>query len=302
MRMSGATCAGYRAHWVVGAVLCAVSSGCSGEDTRQLEPAALAMPGSTQAFYDDGDITLFQVQRDVPLPLKRPTDADRKNLGKAVKPFPRAPWVKHDQVRVQVTWTLANLDTVDHSVEILVDPWNEFGKYVPGVTVEGDNSQPNLSGIDETYDLPGLDSGRPSRISQVFSYDMMDELATDFATAMNIIENGPMAMDAEEEDPRVGYVNHVFALPNRSGEDPLTDRYIPEAIPGLVGFTFGVRTQEKVGTPDKDAPDDDTKRKGGIAVEFAVELIDENGDRVLDEDSHDPALSAPDTVITLGNG
>jgi hypothetical protein len=261
--------------------------GCSGEDTRRLDPGVLAMTADIAPFYDDGETTLYQTVADVSLPIRNPSSSERQKLSTAIKPFDHTPWITPGQVKVQVSWTLANLDKESHAVEVLIDPWNEFGRYVPGITVEGDDSQPNLSGIDEQYDLPGLDSGSKSRITGVFTYDSMDELATDFATAINIIQNGPMAEEgSDDEDPRVGLVNHVFAVENRSGNDPLTDQYIPKTIPALVGFQLGVRTHDPV----------------NIAIEYAIELIDANGDRLLDDGSKDPPLSAPATTFTVGNG
>src|SRR5262249_34475276 len=162
-----------------------------------------------------------------------PSDAERDNLKDDAPPFPRHPWVTMGDVGVQVTWTLANLDKEGHSVKVLVDPWNEFGKYVPGVSIVGDNAVPNLSGIEHMYDLPGVGSGRSSRITGTFTYDDMDELAIDFATVIDILSDdslAPMAMPAGgqmDEDPRVQLVNHVFNIENRAGDSPYTDKYTP---------------------------------------------------------------------------
>lgn len=270
----------------LGFALGAAAMGCSSEETRQLEPTAIAMTDETAPFYDDGEVTLYQVSADVLLPVRPPSESERQSLAQAVPPFDHAPWITPDKLRVQVTWTLANLDEDDHAVEVLVDPWNEFGRYVPGLAMQGEDAAPNLSGYQESFDLPGLGSGRPSRMTNVLSFEDMDELATDFATAINIIANGPVAADPEEEDPRVGLVNHAFHVDNRSRQDPLTDRYIPDVIPALLGFQLSVRTSEPV----------------NVALEFVVEVVDKDGDRMLDEDSRDPALSVPGTVYTVGGG
>src|SRR4051812_10206132 len=100
-----------------------VSIGCSSEETRQLEPRAIALTADTAPAYDDGEVTLYQVSADVPLPVRNPSDAERQSLSGGVSPFDRKPWVTPSNFRVQVTWTLANLDETDHSVEVLVDPW-----------------------------------------------------------------------------------------------------------------------------------------------------------------------------------
>jgi hypothetical protein len=81
-------------------------------------------------------------------------------------------------------------------------------------------------------------------------------------------------------------VNHTFHVDNRSGQDPLTDVYIPDVIPALLGFQLSVRTSEPV----------------NVALQFVVEVVDKDGDRVLDEDSGEPALSVPATTYTVGGG
>jgi hypothetical protein len=261
--------------------------GCGGDNTRQLDPKSMAMTVDTAAFYDDGELKLFEVELPVKLPIRRPTPDEQKSLNsvKKVAPFDHQPWVTPSEVRVQLTWTLANLDKQGHAVEVLVDPWSEFGRYVPGVSMNGEKALPNFSGIQELYDLPGVGDTRSSRIQHTFTYDDMDELATDFATVINIIKTVKPTMNGDMvEDPRVPYVNHTFAVENRSGHDRLTDRYTPAVIPALLGFNLGLRTREKA----------------NVALEFTVEIVDKNGNRVLDEGSSDKPLEAPSTTITLG--
>lgn len=266
---------------------CFIVTGCGGDSTRQLDPKSVAMTSDMTAFYADGELTLYETQLPVKLPIRRPTPDQQNALyaGKKISPFDHQPWVTPSAVRVQLTWTLANLDTGGHNVEVLVDPWNEFGRYVPGVSMDGENAVPNFSGIQELYELPGTKDDRSSRIQHTFTYDDMDELATDFATAMNIIKTVTPTMDGDTlVDPRIGYVNHTFAVENRSGHDVLTDRYTPAVIPALLGFNLGLRTREKA----------------NIALEFTVEIVDKEGSRVLEEGSTEEPLEAPGTPITLG--
>jgi hypothetical protein len=267
------------------------AAGCSGDTTRHLDPSQLAMKSTMEAAFDDGELTLFESYVPVNLPVRRPTQTEMSSLKGAVTPFDRHPWLTIQDVRVQMTWTLANLDKGDHTVEVLIDPWNEFGRYVPGVTVVGDDEQPNLSGFDEVYDLPGLDSDRSSRIGHTTSFDDMDELATDFATAINIFTAimppaMPMAGEEQEDDPRVRLVNHVFNLQNRHGSDPLTDGYTPRVIPALVGFNLGLRTTAKA----------------NLVLEYSIEIVDSEGNRILEEGSNAATLEAAQTVYTLGGG
>jgi hypothetical protein len=275
-----------------------ILAGCNGDSAKRMAPADLAMTDAVHPFYSDGELTLYEVTKPVNLPIRPPTDAERKDLGKRTPPFDHYPWVTKDDVGLQITWTVANMDKYDpkrpdehhdHDVKILVNPWNEFGRYVPGVAIEGDNAIPNLAGLEQEVHLPEVNgpSGGSSRMQGTFSYDDMDELATDFATAIDIIENvKPTMTNGQVDDPRVGLVNHVFAIENRTGRSPLTDSYVPKVIPALVGFEFGLETTEPA----------------NIAVEFVVELEDRAGDRVIDVDKHTVTFQAPARIFTVATG
>src|SRR5689334_6831240 len=112
------------------AALGAVGCGSKGEN-KTYDPVALGMTSADMPFYDDGDTQLFEVKRPVSLPILPPTEAQRATLTAPVAPYERTPWITRHDVRVQVSWTLSNLDDVEHNVEILVDPWNEFARYEP---------------------------------------------------------------------------------------------------------------------------------------------------------------------------
>jgi hypothetical protein len=258
----------------------------SGSDTQQLDPMEVAMTDKVAPFYNDGELELFEAQLPVNLPIARPTPADEASLSGAVGPFDHHPWVTASDVSVQVTWTVANLEQTPVTVKILVDPWNEFGRYVPGVTQDGDDAIPNLSGIDMPLLLAGTKGAdsAASRAQGTFSYDDMNELATDFATAINIIKSvKPTTTDGVVDDPRIGLVNHVFEFQNRSGRDPLTDPYIPAVIPGLLGFNISL----------------ETTAAANVAIEFTVETIDKNGNRVVPEGTKS-TLQAPNRIYTVG--
>ena len=168
-----------------------------------------------------------------------------------------------------------------------MDPWNEFGRYYPGVQIEDDEAIPNLSGIEILRFLPGLrdSGGRSSRFHGSFTFDDMEELATDFATVINILENPP-AGDGDD-DPRIGLVNYTFNVENRFDEAvSLTKQYLTPKVPGLVGFDIGLRTTEPA----------------NIAIEFTVELVDYSGDAVVVEDDDDETdrVRQPERLYTLG--
>jgi hypothetical protein len=286
-------------NWLGPLALGLAAWGCSSEETERLDPATVAMtdctlPGHSAdceplaPIYDDGELTLYEVKQEFQLPVITPGDQNLQRLYQSpVEPFDRTPWVTKDDIRVQVSFTLSNLDRGEHVVEVLVDPWNEFGRYWPGLQVvdaEEGELLPNLSGINERFLLPGTDHGEASRIYGTFTYDDMEEMAIDFATVMNIIENFEgLVLEEGETDPRVTYANHAFSRSNRSYNSPLIARYRPAIIPGLVGFDFGLRTEAEA----------------NVALEIFVEVIDVNDDKLVQE-ADDIPLRRPDEQITVG--
>jgi hypothetical protein len=248
------------------------------------------MTANLAPIYDDGELTLYEVKAPLQLPLRAPSQAQRQALRQArVDPFESYPWIEANDLQVQITWTLTNLDAGAHHVELLIDPWNEFGKYWPGLqVVDADDGEllPNLSGIDELFLLPGTDEGSRSRIYGTYTFDDIEELAIDFATVIQIIQSFMGQVPADlESDPRVTYANHAFSLGNRSYNSPLVAPYRPGVIPGIVGFDFGLRTQEPA----------------NIALEVAVEIVDKTGgDRLIQNTADDEPLREPQQFYTVG--
>src|SRR5262249_3661724 len=78
--------------------------------------------------YSDQQLTMYEVQIPVQLPIRHPTDTERQALGEA-EPYPRAPFLLAGDERVEVRFTLSNLDAKQHVVELLLDPWNEFVRH-----------------------------------------------------------------------------------------------------------------------------------------------------------------------------
>jgi hypothetical protein len=234
---------------------------------------------------------MYEVKLPVQLRITQPTDEERQQLNQAtVEPYDNAPWITIDEVKVQVSWTLTNLDPDPHNVEVLLDPWNEFGRYWPGLAlVDADDEEflPNYSGIDILMELPGTSSGESSRRFGTFTYQDMDEVATDLATVMAILKFGPQPDPANpDEDPTVTLANHAFAVENRSYDDPLVQQYVPQTIAGLVGFDIGLRTYEPA----------------NLAIELVVEVLDKDSGKVLARDDDRTPLPIPAAYITVGYG
>jgi hypothetical protein len=259
--------------------------GCSDANTRQLPPAAVALADTVPPVYDDGELTIYEAETSLMLPIIAPGDVAMSQLAEAPSdPFERMPWITNEDVGVQVNWTLSNLDEQDHQVWVMVDPYNEFGRYEPAIVVTGNEATRDLSGIDMLFLLPGTGSGEAeSRIVGTFTFDDMDELARDFAAVFKILRDA-VPVDEMDEDPRSTLINYAFNVRNRSYNSPLLEPYVPRVVPGLTGFDFGVRAFEPA----------------NVALEIVVEVRDQRGDRVAERGQSVRLLEPPGTVLSAG--
>ena len=277
-------------------LLAALSAGCTSEDHQEslpiLQVGMINDPmGLMPPIYDDGEMQIFEVKKGTAFPILRPADTTRDELNRIdVEPYGRRPWVTTDDIDVQVTWTLSNLDDEEHVVELLVDPWNEFGRYYPGLQLtdaDEEEYMPNFSGIDKRYILGTKSAGEASRVHGTYTFSDLQEMATDLATVMGLLKNPPMLEgDPEDmEDPTVTYTNHAFHWQNRSYNDLLVKKWVPAVVAGLTGLDVGFRTYEPA----------------NVALEIAVEVVDKNGKRVRKEGEEDKELLRPtDEIITVG--
>ena len=157
-------------------------------DEAVINPSVLAMTETTPPIYDDGENKIFEVHSDVKLPFRRFTDAERPK-GK-MPPYDRPAFHLASASRITLRFVLTNLDTKKHNVELLIDPWNEFVRYEPGISIiREDQVQPNFSGIQRNYVLEPR-----SRLEGIITPDDMVELANDLTTAMTLKDNPPDAM------------------------------------------------------------------------------------------------------------
>jgi hypothetical protein len=240
---------------LIGAALASFGCANSGE-TQVIPPVVLGMPETSAPTYDDGQMQIYETYLPVPLPLRRPADGEIP-MGK-VDPYPRAPFHLASDTRITARFTISNLEDKPHTVELLVDPWNEFVRYAPGIVVSDEATTPNLSGIDKFFVLPAL-----GRIEGILTPDDIVELAVDLGTAMTL-KKQPPAADSPFAGPAL--YNRAFNVQNRSTQpDPLLGPFIPKVAAGIVGFDLGLRTYE----PAK------------VAIEVILDVEDLNGDRVI---------------------
>ena len=265
--------------------------GCGDQDHEETLPIVqVGMTKDVAPIYDDDQTQIYEVKKGVAFPILAPSSNARGELNnQPMDPYGRLPWLTTEDVQVQVTWTISNLDEEEHVVKMLVDPWNEFGRYYPGLQLtDADNEEfiPNLSGIDKSYIVPGKGSGAASRVHGTYTFADLEEVAVDLATVMALLKDPPAVDgDAEEEDPTVTYTNHAFHWQNRSSKDPLVAPWVPGTVAGLTGLDVGFRTFEPA----------------TVAIELAIELVDKNGERVQTEDTlQEPLLPPTEEIITVG--
>jgi hypothetical protein len=257
---------------------------CSSGSADQVTPTVpVGMASSIAPYYDDGNLTIYQAARPVTLPVRKPTSAESKALGPAPSgtPYPHAPFLTVQDESIEVHYTVSNLDSMQHTVWILIDPWNEFVRYVPGVTVvDADVTVPNL-GYDISFPVPGL-----SRLEGTITSDDMQEIARKLAAAENVVSESTAinaAATANGSPDVTDLVNHIFNPQNRSNtNDPLYTPYIPSVVAGVTGFDLGIRTFEPA----------------NVAVEITMDIVDLNGNRFYSpDDTTDKPLGMPTATL-----
>lgn len=253
-------------------------------------PVDLGMTDKMVPYYQDQKLTMYEVQTPVALPVRAPDANDWKTLGPVPKgtPYPRAPFLKTGDELVTLHYTISNIDNQQHAVWLLVDPWNEFVRWDPGVTVVSDEeTSPNWG-----YDLAFLMAPQ-SRVEGTLTSDDMQEIAIKLASVENMLAS-PQAkaatnMDAGSDgadDPNAmssgpssfdpaATANNIFNPQNRSNSgDPLYSPWIPPVVAGLTGFDLGLRTYEAA----------------NIAIEITMEIQDVNGNRFIAQGTKGVAL------------
>jgi len=284
-----------------GCALLGVGCG-SQEQARNLPPEVVGISPEVLPIFDDDESQLYEVKRGLQFPLLAPSAAQADALNReVVEPYGRKPWITNEDVKVQLTWTLSNLGEQQRTVELLIDPWNEFGRYYPGMTLtdaEDQTFEQNFSGIDRLYVLEGKGSGAASRRHGTFTFADMNEMAIDFATVQNMIKFPPPPPNGAPVDPDMmvdslpTYVNHAFNFINHSYDDVLIAPHIPVVIAGLTGIDFGFRLTEAAGA-------DPEQRK--VALEIQIEVVDLGQGRVQESGSSETLLEETTEVVTVGS-
>ncbi len=259
----------------------AIVVGCSNNASdQQTRPVELGMTNSIPPYYSDPNLTIYEVQKPVALPVRKPRGSEMSGAPPAGTPYTHAPYLRASDESVEVHYTISNLDDRPNSVWLLIDPWNEFVRWNPGVTVvNGDETVPNL-GYDLAFEVPAK-----SRVQGTITSDDFIEIATKLASVQNLLASSQAMQVADAGagasdtfDAR-GLANHIFNPQNRSNEpDPYYQPWIPSVIAGVTGFDLGLRTYDAA---------------ANVAVEITIDLVDHGGNRLVPADSNDPQLGPP---------
>lgn len=216
------------------ALAAALSSACAGEpkDARTFGPYVVAIKADTPSVIQSDEAAVFQVRRSIPLPLK-----ERPQSLPATPPYPGGVWFSPDQLRVQLSYVITNLEDKPVQVELLVDGWNEFRAYTPQMRVVDDEVVADRSCVQRLLILPPK-----SRTEGRVSFDDFERMAIALAGIMNKAPNPFHLLDPTVDLDR----------------SPLAKPFIPKVISGITGFDLSLRSNQAA----------------RIAVEGTVELID----------------------------
>jgi hypothetical protein len=276
--------------------LLGVGAACSSGNADQVTaPADLGMTSKMAPYYSDGNLTLYEAQRPVAFPVRKPTASEIKALGSAPAgtPYPRAPFLTADDESVEVHFTITNADSTPHAVWLLIDPWNEFVRWVPGVTVVDDDVTVPNEGYDQAFPVPAN-----SRIEGTITADDIHEIATKLAAVEKVMHDPNATSGMVSQYPSgmeqgatalstTTLCNNIFDYQNRSNQTPpdvLYTAWIPPVVAGLTGFDLGIRTYDGA---------------ANIAIEITMDVIDLNGNRfVQQDDASTPKLGMPQKTLS----
>jgi hypothetical protein len=282
---------------VLAAAACSQSS-----NSQTTAPLDLGMTSTMVAYYSDQELTIYESQVPVPLPVKAPSASDIASLGPtpAGTPYPHAPYLTVNDESLEVHYTISNLDSADHTVWMLIDPWNEFVRWNPGISIVSDEETVPNYGYDVPFLVPAM-----SRIDGTLTSDDMHEIAIKLASVENLLAS-PQAMAAAADggagddggpapdDPNAssmamnafdatGIANNIMNPQNRSnGNDPIYTPWIPPVIAGLTGFDLGLRTYETA----------------NVAIEITIDVQDTNGNRFVPVDSTQTQIGMPPVTLS----
>jgi hypothetical protein len=260
---------------------------CEGGAADQVtSPLALGMTSKMAPYYSDGNTMIYEAQRPVPLPVRKPSSSETSGSAPKGTPYSHAPYLLASDESIEVHYTITNVDDTMHAVWMLVDPWNEFVRWRPGVTVVSDEVTVPNNGYDLAFSV-----GPKSRVEGTLTPDDLLEIATKLASVESLLGSSFARMmladggNPNYTGPSVNELcNNIFDSLNRSNSgDLLYMPWIPPVIAGVTGFDLGIRTYEPA----------------NIAIEISIDIVDNNGNRfVQPEDTTMTRIGVPSKVLS----
>ncbi len=281
-----------------------VAAACSNGSADQVTgPVAVGMSSAVMPSYSDGNITLYDVYAEVPLPVRHPTQAESSSFGPAPKgtAYPHAPFLLASDESIEVHYVISNLEPTTESVWLLVDPWNEFVRWKPGVTVVSDEETDPNFGYDQEFSIPPM-----SRIEGTLIPDDFHEMAIKLASVEYFLAS-PTAMVAESPDAGDNSLDptqvcdNIFNPQNRSNSgDPIYMPWIPPVIAGITGFDLGLRIQDTADSTPTNVGPDGGSAAPNVAVEITVDVQDLSGgrDRFVAQGTGGQLIGIPSKILS----
>jgi len=171
------------------------------------------------------------------------------------------PWVSRGQVELEVDYRLMSFEDREVQVAVILNGFNEFHEYMPGVTVIDDEAVADFSQWERLYALSPMEA-----LDGTIREEELDEVAVDLATVVNGAPNS----------------QEVVYFENKSATDERNRQYIPEVIPALVGIRLGLRAEQAA----------------SVLLEATVRVRDIDGKLADDDEPRLQAHPEPFTPIT----
>jgi hypothetical protein len=263
------------------------ATACEGGSADQTTtPVVLGMTSTMAPYYSDENTTIYESQRPVPLPVRKPTSMETGNPPPKGTPYTHDPYLHASDESIEIHYVITNVDPVMHSVWLLIDPWNEFVRWRPGVTVVSDEVTVPNNGYNLAFAI-----APKSRVIGTITSDDVLEIATKLASTQQLLSSSLATMLAVDggnpnyTGPSINELcNNIFDSLNRANSgDLLYTPWVPPVIAGVTGFDLGLRTYEKA----------------NVAVEVSIDIVDNNGNRFVEPDSTtDSMIGVPHKTLS----
>lgn len=262
---------------LAGCLLCVLLlAGCLAEEEHVGdEPIhAFAITTQTAPLFAGEEESLYIVEARIELPITPPNNLVLDRLSQSDTedvPWDRLPWVRGDDLAIEVDWALTNLEDSDARVAVILNGFNEFHEYQPGFVVDDDDVIPDFSQWERELDLGPFETR-----TGTIRIEELDEVAVDLSTVVNGAPNSNMVVHFE----------------SHSATDPRVQPFIPPTIAGLTGIRVGMRATNLPETECADGAD------CGLLVFEATVRVRDDADKLASGDDEpwelpDPAPFVP---------